>query len=172
MYFLTTMDRTIKLHPRHFGPRIDEQIRAQLSAEVEGRYLEGFGHVVAVFGADHVGMGIVDEETSFAHFSVRFRAIVCRPFKGEIVDGIVTSVSQQGIIVEVGPFQVFVSQSHMPRGVEFKTDGPPAFVGQGESFRIQRATTVRLKIMGTLEKGSKITSLGTVAPDWLGPLPA
>ena len=40
---------------------------------------------------------------------MEFRAIVFRPFKNEVLDGVVTQMDQFGIFVEVGPLQVYVS---------------------------------------------------------------
>ncbi|VDQ09105.1 unnamed protein product, partial [Trichobilharzia regenti] len=39
-----------------------------------------------------------------------YRAIVYRPFKGEVVDGIVTQVTKVGVFAEAGPLTIFISK--------------------------------------------------------------
>jgi DNA-directed RNA polymerase II subunit RPB7 len=40
-----------------------------------------------------------------------FQAVVWRPFKGEVCDGMVSSVVSNGFFVDVGPLNVFVSKA-------------------------------------------------------------
>lgn len=54
--------------------------------------------------------GIVRQDgTGFATFKVAYQAIVCRPYKGEVLDAVVTSVNKMGFFAEAGPLQIFVS---------------------------------------------------------------
>ena len=39
-------------------------------------------------------------------FPIRYMAVVFRPFKGEVLDAIVTTVNKMGFFAEVGPLQV------------------------------------------------------------------
>lgn len=50
--------------------------------------------------------------TGQAQFKVEYNAIVFKPFKNEVVDGVVNNVSKMGIFLDVGPLSVFVS-SHV-----------------------------------------------------------
>ena len=43
-------------------------------------------------------------------FKVKFEALVFRPFKGEILDGMVTDVTGDGIFIESGPLKSFISK--------------------------------------------------------------
>ena len=39
-------------------------------------------------------------------FPMRYMAVVFRPFKGEVLDAVVTTVNKMGFFAEVGPLQV------------------------------------------------------------------
>ena len=39
-------------------------------------------------------LGVIEEGTGFVTFPVSFKAIVFRPFKGEVVDAVVTQVNK------------------------------------------------------------------------------
>lgn len=50
------------------------------------------------------------------------QAIVLKPFKGEVVDGIVGQVNKMGFFVEVGPLQAFVSSHVSPSLIPIHLD--------------------------------------------------
>jgi len=54
-----------------------------------------------------------------AEFTVQYRAVVWRPFKGETVDAIVNSVNKMGFFADVGPLPVFVSNHVGPCNIPF-----------------------------------------------------
>lgn len=86
---------------------------------------------------ESVGLGKISDGTGLVTFPVAYKAIVFRPFKGEVVDAVVIQVNkvrsswraplatprvgplwrsypvpvpQMGFMAEVGPLQVFVSK--------------------------------------------------------------
>ncbi|CAI7759634.1 unnamed protein product [Closterium sp. NIES-53] len=52
------------------------------------------GFVVAVTTVESVGTGIVRDDTGYVTFPVRYQCVVFRPFKGEILEGVVTTVNK------------------------------------------------------------------------------
>ena len=85
-------------------------------------------------------------------FPVRFMAVVFRPFKGEVLDAVVTTVNKMGFFAEVGPLQVFVSKHSMPGDLEFDPQSnPPSYVSQisdDQPVRIAKDSEVRLRLIG------------------------
>ena len=53
----------------------------------------------ATRGSGGAGAGLVT-------FPIRYMAVVFRPFKGEVLDAVVTTVNKMGFFAEVGPLQV------------------------------------------------------------------
>ncbi len=43
---------------------------------------------------EHIGKGKVQEGTGFVVFNIKFNAIVFKPFKGEVLDAVVTQVDK------------------------------------------------------------------------------
>jgi DNA-directed RNA polymerase II subunit RPB7 len=104
-----------------------EIIEAKLHADVQGTCTGQYGFIIAVLEIIDVGPGIVLPGNGQAEFRTRYKAIVFKPFKGEVLDGVVTNVLrvsnagntfwnlteyllQAGFFVEVGPLRCFVSQ--------------------------------------------------------------
>ena len=55
---------------------------------VPGKY----GFVIAVTTIDSVGAGLIKPGEGFVVYPVKYKAIVFRPFKGEVLDAVVTQV--------------------------------------------------------------------------------
>ncbi|KAF9039162.1 hypothetical protein BJ165DRAFT_1416534 [Panaeolus papilionaceus] len=90
---------------------------------VHPRYRKGMGHS---------GSGL-------AEFITRYRAIVFKPFKGEVVDGVVNNVNKMGFFADVGPLTVFVSHQELTMFplvyLDMKFDAssnPPSFIPDGQ----------------------------------------
>ena len=86
------LTHTIMLHPSYFGPRMREFLLQKLYADVEGTCSGQFGYIITVIDVVNIGSGIVLPGSGQAEFITRYRAIVFKPFKGEVVDGVVNNV--------------------------------------------------------------------------------
>lgn len=84
MFFYKEEERTINLHPSFFGPNITKYLDDQLLGDVEGT-LQGDYFVVCVMQPHEYSDGKIVPGSSFAEFVVHYRAIVWKPFKGEVV---------------------------------------------------------------------------------------
>ncbi|RKO86648.1 RNA polymerase Rpb7, partial [Blyttiomyces helicus] len=111
------LTHTIQLHPQYFGPNMRDFLQRRLYEEVEGKCSGRFGYIIAVINIQSIGTGVLQSSTGFAEFSIVYSGIVFKPFKNEVVDGVVTTVNKIGFFADVGPLQVFVSQHvRIPNG--------------------------------------------------------
>lgn len=53
-----------------------------------------FGYIIAVINVIDIGKGMVLVGSGQAEFITRYRAIVFKPFKGEVVDAVVNNVNK------------------------------------------------------------------------------
>jgi len=53
-----------------------------------------YGFVIAVTTIDNIGAGLIQPGQGFVVYPVKYKAIVFRPFKGEVLDAIVTQVNK------------------------------------------------------------------------------
>ena len=63
---------------------------------MEGTCTGKHGFVIAVTTIDNIGLGAIQPGRGFALYPVKYKAIVFRPFKGEVTDAIVTQVNKVG----------------------------------------------------------------------------
>lgn len=71
-----------------------ETVRQKLYTEVEGTCTGKYGFVIAVTTIDNIGSGIIQPGQGFVVYPVKYKAIVFRPFKGEVLDAVVTQVNK------------------------------------------------------------------------------
>ena len=93
-FFKKELTHTILLHPSYFGPRMLTFLENKLYADVEGTCSGQFGYIIAVVSILDIGKGMVLSGSGQAEFITRYRAIVFKPFKGEVVDGVVNNVNK------------------------------------------------------------------------------
>jgi len=144
---------------------LDEKLRA----DVEGKCVGQYGYIICVLNIIDTGSGTVIPGDGSAEFLCRYRAIVFKPFKGEVLEGIVDEVSKMGFFVEVGPLRVFVS-SHLI-GASYKFDPsstPPSWVSSLADPVIEKNTRMRLKVVGTRVDATEIFGIATIKEDHLG----
>lgn len=84
----------------------------------------------------------------FVVYPVKYRAIVFRPFKGEVLDGVVTQVNKVGMFAEIGPLSCFISHHSIPTDMQFCPNSNPLCYKSvhGVSERPRRPTSDKYKI--------------------------
>ena len=110
MFFVKALEHRIDLHPSFFSSTAHDFIKAKLYQDVEGTNT-GTHMIIAVLQIDDISEPKIAPGTGFAQYNVGYRALVWRPFKGEVVDGRVTQVVHNGFFVDVGGLNVFVSKT-------------------------------------------------------------
>lgn len=86
------------LHPKYFGPQLMETVKQKLYTEVEGTSSGKYGFVIAVTTIDSIGSGVIQPGQGFVVYPVKYKAIVFRPFKGEVLDAVVTQINKVNLI--------------------------------------------------------------------------
>jgi len=169
MFYHIQLDHEIQLHPRYFGPSLQETVKQKLFHEVEGTCSGKYGFVIAVTSIDSIGVGVIQPGTGFVTYPIKYKAIVFRPFKGEVLDGVVTQVNKIGIFTEMGPLSCFISRHSIPADMSFDSNSnPPCYRTAEEDVVIQQDDDIRLKIVGTRVDATDIFAIGTLMDDYLG----
>lgn len=84
MFFLKHMERTITLHPTYFGPRVKDYLIDRLKQDVEGTNLGNF-FVLLILDNPEISEGRVVPSSGYAEYTMNYRAVIWRPFRGEVV---------------------------------------------------------------------------------------
>lgn len=84
MFFLHNLERRVTLHPSYFGRNMHELVTTKLVKDVEGT-CAGDYYIIAIMDTFDVSEGRIVPGSGLAEFTVGYRAVVWRPFKGEVV---------------------------------------------------------------------------------------
>lgn len=71
-----------------------QYLETKLYSDVEGTCTGALGYIIAVVSILDIGKGLVLPGSGQAEFITRYRAIVFKPFKGEVLDSVVTNVNK------------------------------------------------------------------------------
>lgn len=168
MFYHLELHHELSLHPRYFGDQLVETVKQKLFCDVEGTCTGKYGFVIAITSIDNIGDGIIQSSTGFATYQLKFKAIVFRPFKNEVLDGIVEQVNKVGIFLKIGPLSCFISRHSIPNDMQFDPSSS-SYKTSDETLIIQVRTPVRFKVVGTRVDASDIFAIGTLMDDFLGP---
>jgi len=132
-----------------------------------------------------IGKGKIREGTGSAVFHVQYTCLVFRPFKGEVLDAVVSSVNkveqtgsvtlcdislvgkcqaealfalQMGFFAEAGPLQIFVSQHLIPSHYRVEITDDAAFESEENAPPIKAGASVRVRLMGLKAEANQLVS--------------
>jgi DNA-directed RNA polymerase II subunit RPB7 len=94
MFFLKQLVHSIQLHPIYFGRNIKNELVKRLYSEVEGTCNGQVGYIITVLEVIDISAGRLLPSSGLAEFKINYKAIVFRPFKNQIVDGVVSTVNK------------------------------------------------------------------------------
>ncbi|KAK4985562.1 hypothetical protein LTR28_010400 [Elasticomyces elasticus] len=167
MFFLHELEETIPLHPSYFDKDMSVYISNELHRLVEGKN-HGHFFTICVMDSFEVSEARVLPGTGMAEFTVHYRAIVWRPFRGEVCDGVVNNVLPSGFFVQVGPLLCFVSRSAIPSEIKFDGNAtPPQFTDNADQV-IESGTHIRIKLTGIRSEVQDMFAIATIKEDYLG----
>lgn len=133
--------------------------------------LATYGYVVNVIEVleDQIKSGIIEYDSGNVVFTVKYTALLLRPFINEVLDATVSQCNSLGFFAFVGPLRIFVSKHSMPEDMFNGYDGEKdAWISDDKEVIISSGCGVRLKIKGrTVEQGN-ITAIGTIKDNYLG----
>ena len=112
---------------------------------------------------------VTDDGTARAKFRVEFDAIAFRPFKGQVLDAVVTEVNKFGFFAEAGPMNLFVSNQLISDDMKFESiDNVNRYVSSDKSVSVQKNGEVRVRVVGMRIDAQEIFCVATMKEDYLG----
>jgi hypothetical protein len=94
----------------------------RLYDEVEGTCSGRFGYIISVVDVVDIGRGILQSTSGFAEFTIIYKAIVFKPFKNQVVDGVVTTVNRVRYVGCFWNWFVFTRRGPSLAGRQFARD--------------------------------------------------
>ncbi|KAI3880753.1 hypothetical protein MKW92_027283 [Papaver armeniacum] len=153
-------------------PLLQRSIMLQLLEDFSNRKGNSdYGYFLAPTVLERIGDGKIRQDSGDVLFPVVFNCITFKPFKGEILCGVVNRVVKYGVFLSCGPIpQVFISVRKM--GDYHHFHGEKQVFQNDRDSKIEMDVQVRFKVLGGkwIETESQYHVLGTLEGDYLGPI--
>ena len=156
------LQRSIRLEPQFFNEAVVETLRERLFREVEGQCFGDEGYVLAITQITNASLGFVNDEDGSATYHMHYNALVFKPFRNEVLDAVVSNVTENGITCSIGPFSVIVAfevctsfPSLLFHSFPLHICVPPQNMGEGYKFDPEKVRFIPPN-GGELAKNSRV----------------
>lgn len=129
------------------------------------------GYFIAVTTLDHIGEGLVRQQSGDLLFPVDFSCITFKMLPGEILEGVVHKILKHGIFLRCGPAEKVYISHHKMAGYEYVPGENPCFMNDKLS-KIENGTLVRVTVIAERydEAEKDFRALVSLEGEYLGPI--
>ena len=101
MFILSEISDLIRIPPSAFNVPIQHSISDELNKKYANKIIANLGLVITIWDILDIKDGLLKPGDGGSYVEVRFRSIVWKPFRGEILTGWVTECTAKGIKVRM-----------------------------------------------------------------------
>ncbi|OVA05324.1 RNA polymerase Rpb7 [Macleaya cordata] len=175
MYLKVELPRNVVIPPDQLdgeGLILQRSIIIRLLEDFSSRKAtQEHGYFVAPTTLERIGEGKVRQDSGDVLFPVVFTCITFKPFRGEILRGVVNKIMKQGVFLSCGPIEKVYLAAQKMADYHHVPGENPIFMNDKHS-RIEKDVEVRFMVLGTkwIETDREFQILGSLEGDYLGPV--
>ncbi|RMZ89943.1 hypothetical protein DV736_g2827, partial [Chaetothyriales sp. CBS 134916] len=145
MFILTTISDLVSLPPHTLYNRDIDNLTERLNSKYANRVLPRVGLCICLYDIINYSDGLVGAGTGNVNVNVEFRLIVFRPFKGEILTGVIKRCTRQGLEVSVQFFEnISVPKRMLFEGTVFEEEEKEEVGSKGKGTWVWRSDEAEL----------------------------
>ena len=175
MYSIYSIRDTLSIPPKALGGKLDETVLKIAQNEYEGLVDEDVGVVVAVVAAERSGEGKIIPGDGSIYFDAKMDMLVYKPVLQEVVEGLVSEITEFGAFIRTGPIEGLIHVSQIMDDYNNYDAKLPGFVGKESKKKLQLedivlARTVTASLKGSISAskiGYTMRQLGLGKKEWL-----
>lgn len=172
MFYETNLRQYVRLPPSDFEMDTKEAILKELNEHVTKSITKEIGMIIAIIEIIKVGEGIIIPGDGAPYYDTTFKALVFKPELQEVVNGIVTDLTEFGAFVSIGPIEGMIHKGQtMDDFVSYSKTG--VFTGKDtkrtlkvKDFCISRIIAVSYKNMDDPKIGMTMRQPGLGKEEW------
>lgn len=112
MFILSTLEDNVRVGPQENEKSAASSVAAVLETAFVDKVIIDLGLIVTIYDILEIDGGFVYHSDGGAHYRVRFRVIVFRPFLDEMIVGRVSKMDEAGVHVSLGFFEDCIVPHH------------------------------------------------------------
>ncbi|KAM9984544.1 hypothetical protein ACTFIY_008984 [Dictyostelium cf. discoideum] len=114
MFHLITIEDKVRIAPSQFNNEV-QTIEDEIEKKYTSKVVLNAGLFVALYDILGTGDSYVHSGDGGAHLMVRFRMVVFKPFKGEVLEGVIKKSSRESIQISLGFFhEIYLNPIELP----------------------------------------------------------
>ncbi|KAJ5449767.1 DNA-directed RNA polymerase III subunit rpc8 [Penicillium daleae] len=148
MFILTTISDLIQIAPEDFSKLSAVAIEDNINEKYANKVIQKIGLCVSFYDLLESSDGLIGHGTGLVNVNVKFRMIVFRPFKGEIMLGKISSGTENGIKISVEFFNdILIPPAMLMDGAKFDyADQVWTWDNDGTIFYLDVGEIVRFRV--------------------------
>ena len=148
MFRLVRLRGIVRIPPDLFGSDLNAVAYSVLKEQYQDKIFKDIGLVIAVLDAEVSEEGIIVPGDGATYHEARFSVLSFMPVQGEVIEGIVSQVTQNLVYINVGPVDGVV---HVSQVLDDQLKFDPnrgALIGEKTKKVLQKGDVVRARVIG------------------------
>ncbi|EAY01797.1 RNA polymerase Rpb7, N-terminal domain containing protein [Trichomonas vaginalis G3] len=146
MFFEVELEHQLKLLPIFLSQGTSQTIEKQLKHQKEGQFMLGKGLILKITKIIEIGKGRVSSRTGCASYSVKFKALVLRPYEDLVIDAKIMILNEFAIMANAGPLTVAVPKTLLEKDYDFEPE-TLTYKQKNGGKTLGSKTVIRVKII-------------------------
>ncbi|KAF2076007.1 hypothetical protein CYY_002667 [Polysphondylium violaceum] len=122
MFHLVTVEDKVRVTPGQFDNEI-QTIEDEIEKKYTNKVALNCGLFVSLYDIIGTGDAYVYSGDGAAHLMVRFRMVVFKPFRGEIIEGVVKKSNKDSVQLTLGFFdEIYITPLDLPENSKFNQE--------------------------------------------------
>jgi DNA-directed RNA polymerase subunit E' len=147
MYKVVTVNDTVRVPPKRFNEDLTLVITQELESMVVGTIDKAIGVVLAVTEVNEVGEGKIILGDGAVYYRVKSKVLAYQPVINEVVEGLVTEVTEFGAFVNFGPIDGLIHVSQITEDFMSYDQKNAAFIGRESNKILKVGDVVKARIV-------------------------
>lgn len=147
MYKLFTAEDTVRIPPKRFGEDLNEVIVSEFENAVAGKIDKDIGIILAVTDVREISEGKVIMGDGAIYYNAVFDIVVYQPVINEVVEGMITEITEFGAFVNFGPIDGLIHISQVTEDFMSYDQKNAMLIGKETKKILKQGDVVRARIV-------------------------
>ncbi|MFH1721893.1 MAG: DNA-directed RNA polymerase [Candidatus Altiarchaeota archaeon] len=172
MYKIVTLKDTVRVPPRRFEENLTQVIKSELMHSIVGSINKEVGILLSITKVNEVGEGRIILGDGAIYYDVVFDVLTHKPTLHEVVEGIVSEMTEFGAFVTFGPLDGLIHVSQVTEDFMRYDQGNNMLVGKESNKTLKVGDLVRARVVAvSLKDNINDSKIGlTMRQPYLGKL--
>ena len=147
MYRILTVEDTVRVPAKMFDKEINSVIISESENSIVGRINSDIGIILAVTGIKEIGEGKIIFGDGGIYYKVIFDILAYKPMLNEVVEGVVSEITEFGAFVNFGPMDGLVHVSQITEDYMSYDRKNSALIGKESNKLLKTEDMVKARIV-------------------------